>query len=420
MGCATEDPDDIDLISMSLMQQQWEYRENITMYSSNETSYYPDEYRQLQQANRRYTVPVFFTILAKGTSYGVMSLDDCEGYITILNQAFEGSNFEFVYQGAQRRFSAELHNCSFDNHDEWKPQFYIAGSNALNLYICDPVATILDTNTGDYRLERILGVSTWPTNANSPTDGVIVPHHRYYGHLASHYFTVHEVGHWLAGLLHTFSGGCSSRSREFEGMFISDGDGVDDTPAHATQTWDVLSGIKTCWKDMKLDTCPDSAGIDAGLDPVDNCTYCVCKRRMKSRVSAVCILTSFSSFVDLFRSVMNYVEPTCWAKYGEFTPGQHRRMLALFEQFRLDQPWQCQPVAQTCRGSFECCNNRKQGGRVKCVIDEGETQGICVEMAIRTPSPVAPSPVSVPSPVSMPALRPSAFEKDCVSIVCHR
>ena len=58
-------------------------------------------------------------------------------------------------------------------------------------------------------------------------------------------------------------------------MVVSDGDGVQDTPAHASQTMDITEGADTCWHNMTVDTCADAKypGIDPGTDPVTNCKW---------------------------------------------------------------------------------------------------------------------------------------------------
>jgi hypothetical protein len=45
---------------------------------------------------------------------------------------------------------------------------------------------------------------------------------------------------------------------------VDDGDGVDDTPAHATETWNILRGKSSCWLGLKhpIDTCKNKTGID--------------------------------------------------------------------------------------------------------------------------------------------------------------
>ena len=70
---------------------------------------------------------------------------------------------------------------------------------------------------------------------------------------------------------------------------------------------------------------------------------------------------------------MNYVDPICWKKYGNFTLGQKRRMLALYEQFRLSNPWQCKPAQQRCRQSFDCCDQDVYS----CVKTAGSETGKC-------------------------------------------
>ena len=99
-------------------------------------------------------------------------------------------------------------------------------------------------------------------------------------------FLLHEIGHWLS-LLHTFAFECGSRPQVFEGMAISDGDGVQDTPAQAYATWENDDGRPTCWLDSKLDTCNETAGsgIDPGLDAVTNCELHTSGGRPHSHVS---------------------------------------------------------------------------------------------------------------------------------------
>lgn len=259
-GCGTHDPSDEDLHEMTLELEQWETNQTMALgnFSSNITT------RVRSLLEKQYTIPVFFSVLALSETEGTMTDGNLRTIIRILNQAYQNTSFHFALQGIQRRTGIFWHNCTINNEDQWKGPLYIRGTNALNIYICNPS---FYASTGPVPSQ---GYSTWPTAANSIVDGVTIPHRMYYG--GTPYYAVHEVGHFL-GLLHTFQGACTSRERVFEGMALTDGDGVDDTPAHASQTLDIEQGRETCWKNLTIDTCNDSRDpkIDPGLDPVSNC-----------------------------------------------------------------------------------------------------------------------------------------------------
>ncbi|GKZ00468.1 hypothetical protein MPSEU_000999300 [Mayamaea pseudoterrestris] len=326
-ACGTHDPLDFDMMLMNAQEQAWE---------QNNANVMDDGQRNLA-AKRGYVIPVFFHVLAQSDSLGTMTNKGLKLYIKNLNHIYRNSNFQFQFQGVQRRTGSGWHSCDYDDRARWMSRLHISGTNALNIYICKPFYTAPNEN-----YKELYGFSSWPTNADETIDGVAIPHEYYYGRNESIQFLAHELGHYF-GLLHTFANGCSSRPLVFEDMPISDGDGVQDTPAQAAATWE-YAGFATCWQASQLDTCNDTLiDIDPGLDPVSN--------------------------------YMNYVDPVCWANYGEFTRGQNRRMLAMFEQFRLSSPWTCTNVGEKCRDSFECCSPRT----VSCVKAPGRRKGKCVK-----------------------------------------
>jgi len=165
---------------------------------------------------------------------------------------------------------------------------------------------------------------------------------------------VHEVGHFL-GLMHTFEDGCSSKSRWHrmyggKQYYFQNGDGVQDTPAHAGFTT-MIPETKYCWIGQNVDTCPDSllssssavtadpstGRFDPGLDPVDN--------------------------------IMNYIWGRCRRDYGRFTTGQIERMIAQYERYRLGPAIPKKPPNTKKRSSRNGSNSRsqpKKAAKVKC------------------------------------------------------
>ena len=123
----------------------------------------------------------------------------------------------------------------------------------------------------------------------------------------------HYLSQWL-GLLHTFEGGCEG------------GDGVDDTPNHASPT--DLCGSPD------LDTCP----LQEGLDPI--------------------------------RNVMNYVSDSC---LEEITPGQEERMRIAWEIYRDPATRGSKFVNDFCPGAIEISEGEVLDGDLYGAIVDVET-----------------------------------------------
>jgi len=111
--------------------------------------------------------------------------------------------------------------------------------------------------------------------------------------------------------------------------YFFDGDGVNDTAAHAGPTYSERRGLETCWHGMTppLQTCLDDIdGVDAGYDPVDN--------------------------------YMNYLPGFCFEKFGRFTPGQVERMVAEYETYRYTGTCRL----NECRAQNDCdCGSDSDG-----------------------------------------------------------
>lgn len=292
-SCGTHDPSDIEIRSMNIQVDEWASDNtwalmNMTSNSSdtliNESNatganitvnnlrllpYQASATTRTTTTIQRYTIPVFLNVLALSETHGTLTNNQIKQIVRLLNAAYTASNFQFVLQGIQRRTGAFWHNCTVNNQNEWKAPLYVSGSNALNIYYCRP--TYLTTTGAAVESQ---GFSSWPTNANNIIDGLVIPHSLYYGLGGMQQYTIHEIGHWM-GLLHTYAGGCTAKERVFENMVVGDGDGVSDTPAHASQTLDVVSGLATCWQNVTVDTCDDVKNplVDPGTDPVTNCAY---------------------------------------------------------------------------------------------------------------------------------------------------
>ncbi|NER14717.1 zinc metalloprotease [Leptobacterium flavescens] len=151
-------------------------------------------------------------------SQGLISLEQRERQVELLNDAFSGSNLVFGYNEELTR--------SVDNHDWYRMGHgSFAEREAKSALSSDPTKYLNFYTAG--LQNGLLGWATFPFDlAGDPVrDGVVVLDESLPGGNAAPFnlgmTAVHEVGHWL-GLYHTFQDGCSGF-----------GDHVEDTPAHS-------------------------------------------------------------------------------------------------------------------------------------------------------------------------------------------
>jgi hypothetical protein len=124
--------------------------------------------------------------------------------------------------------------------------------------------------------------------------------------------TVHEVGHWL-GLLHTFQYDPEKYGPETtQGCSYGNGDQIYDTPAEKNASYGcqtvssfLLGGVIMLSIHVDIsqsrDSCTGSSNSAQGRDPIHN--------------------------------YMDYSDDACMT---EFTPGQARRMVSLYEELRIN------------------------------------------------------------------------------------
>lgn len=174
-----------------------------------------------------------------------------------------------------------FHAAPFSRADrQMKARLHRGTAHTLNIYVNRP-------KSGG---QLLLGFSLfpWQRRAHKTLDGVTISEVSLPGGKAAGYnlgdTVIHETGHWM-GLLHPFEGGCT------------DADGVADTPAEATPSYQCLEGRNTCPIDPVTGQVVDDG--PANVDPIHN--------------------------------FMDYSYDFCM---NHFTPGQRERMIALFMHYR--------------------------------------------------------------------------------------
>jgi hypothetical protein len=144
-------------------------------------------------------IPVYFHILQYDESIGRMNRTTVtKGFMTTLNQAYSvNTPFRFSLKKITRTIDPEYYNCSKGYVEfMFKSELRMGGTNALNVYVCNA-----------YDGQGVAGWGTYPIFVKQfgIMDGLVVQNPDVYGTYVSEYYTlVHETGHVLGGLLHTF------------------------------------------------------------------------------------------------------------------------------------------------------------------------------------------------------------------------
>lgn len=187
------------------------------------------------------SIPVRFHVIYKtqGGTAGLVSQQQIDDQIDVLNDAFAGTGFSFFLAGVDFTNNRKWFNgcASSGTERQIKQNLAVDPANNLNFYTCNPSGGLLGW-----------AYLPWAAAESSFWHGVVVLHSSLPGGTAAPYNLgdtgTHEVGHYL-GLLHTFDGGCSAP-----------GDEVDDTPFEASEAFGCPVGRDTC--------------ASAGLDPIFN------------------------------------------------------------------------------------------------------------------------------------------------------
>lgn len=189
------------------------------------------------------TIPVHFHVIKKSPTEGVVTPQQINDQITVLNNAYAASGFQFALATSHEVINATWYTVNYGSATEkqMKTALRVGGAQALNIYTA---------NLGG----GLLGWATFPSSySGSPSmDGVVMLYSSIPGGTAAPYnlgdTATHEIGHWL-GLYHTFQGGCKDGANQ--------GDLIGDTPAEKSANYGCP---------VTRDSCPRNAG----LDPIQN------------------------------------------------------------------------------------------------------------------------------------------------------
>ena len=187
------------------------------------------------------TINVYFHVINKGTgiSNGDISDQMINDQITVLNNAYAGTGWQFNLVSTDRTTNTDWYNNCYGTAESAMKNALRKGTAAtLNFYTCNPSG-------------GILGWATFPSSyaSNPKMDGVVCLHSSLPGGSSAPYnlgdTATHEVGHWM-GLYHTFQGGCQKNN-----------DYVSDTPQEKSAAFGCPVGRDTCTR-------------DPGKDPITN------------------------------------------------------------------------------------------------------------------------------------------------------
>eukprot|EP01114_Cavostelium_apophysatum_P013996 TRINITY_DN350_c0_g1_i1.p1 TRINITY_DN350_c0_g1~~TRINITY_DN350_c0_g1_i1.p1 ORF type:complete len:308 (-),score=81.41 TRINITY_DN350_c0_g1_i1:94-1017(-) len=191
------------------------------------------------------TVHVYWHVVTDGSGDDVVTKEQAQANLDILNDAYEpvGLKFElFKYEVVKNSAWTNLDQGTYAEA-EMKQELHYGTAADFNIYC---TRLYVGSQGG------LLGWATWPDDyeATPYMDGVVIDFQTVPGVVDGYVYGLgdtltHEAGHWF-GLYHTFEGGC-----------IVPGDEVDDTPYEAEPQYDCPS--------TTVDTCSQE-----GTDPFHN------------------------------------------------------------------------------------------------------------------------------------------------------
>ncbi|EPQ29949.1 uncharacterized protein PFL1_02621 [Pseudozyma flocculosa PF-1] len=219
------------------------------------------------------SIPIAWHVITDNQGHGDLTATQIQAWIDVLNKEYSKIGFSFRLSSTDRVANSDWFYVKSLADVTFKPMYdrlYRGDRRTLNVY------------TLNLREVPFLGWSTYPWGypKDPKGDGILIQHDFYPGspdprnNLGR--VLIHEVGHWLGGLLHVFQGySCTGP-----------GDQVWDTPQQKVAS-------KGC--PARQDSCP----AEPGLDNIHN--------------------------------YMDYVDDICME---EFTPGQITRMKQVWAAFR--------------------------------------------------------------------------------------
>lgn len=290
------------------------------------------DYKDTDEARRLDTffcqIKVHFYLFLPSAGVADVSDNHLATMVETVNYGFRQAPFYFTKATTTRVIDATYAGCN--NLANLQATYRVNANGELTVWMCD-----FRTYTKTNEKVEATGRSSFPTYLQyRPTeDGIILHNPGLLPGSQLNFFAqvlIHEAGHWLGGLVHTFQNGCQdaygwigwtddNTSPPDQAMWLLYGDGIADTANHAQDTTKE-PGKETCWYNANgqryLDTCADdgAGGLDDGKDPVNN--------------------------------YMNYSTGPCFTLFGQFTPDQVVRISSVYDAWRSSNNGACSATSK--------------------------------------------------------------------------
>lgn len=121
--------------------------------------------------------------------------------IKLVNDYYKNTGFQFKFRDMQQIQDTALYDCAYNTRKTWMKQYRQSSKTSLTIFFCNVKSSSGGTTDNDS--DSISGWSSWPTQAGSSTDGIVVktPFGTGGNGDDSLALVVHMTGHWM-GLLH--------------------------------------------------------------------------------------------------------------------------------------------------------------------------------------------------------------------------